>query len=148
MSWTYAPANAGSSDLSWIRMRVGDTTSGNQLLQDEEIVALSADAGDRYVAASRAAMAISGWFARRVEKGAGHLRLASQQASESYAKLSDRLLLEAGQHVAPWAGGISVSDKASRAADDDRVAPQFAVGMNDLPGTGVAGSTDTDLTGW
>jgi len=147
VTWNYNSSNLGSSDLAWVRLRVGDTTSGSQLLQDEEINALLGDAGDRYVAAARSARAISGWFARRVEKGAGHLRLASQQASERYAKLADELLIEAGMHVAPYAGGISESDKEAVASDSDRVPPQFSVGMDDLPGVGAAQSS-TDLLGW
>ena len=147
MAWTYTLANIGTSDRSWVRMRIGDTTSGGQLLQDEEIDALLGDAGDKYVAASRSASAISGHFARRVDKGAGRFHIASQQASERYARLADELLLEAGMHVAPYAGGISVSDKEAVAADSDRVAPQFSVGMNDFPGIGASQSS-TDLLGW
>jgi len=148
MSWTYASSNAGSSDLSWVRMRVGDTTSGDQLLQDEEIAALLAEHGDRYVAAARSARAISGWFARRVQKSAGKFSISCQQASESYAKLADRLETEAGMRAVPYAGGISVSDKETVAADGDRMLPQFRLGMDDFPGTGAQGTTDVDLTGW
>jgi hypothetical protein len=45
MSWTYASSNVGSSALSWVRLRIGDNTSGDQQLQDEEILAMIADSG-------------------------------------------------------------------------------------------------------
>ena len=148
MSWNYNSSNLGSSDLAWVRMRVGDCTSGDQLMQDEEINAILADAGDRTLAASRACRQISATFARRVQKTVGKFSLAHQQASERYAKLSDELLLEMGLSVGPYAGGISVSDKETRADDTDRVAPHFYIGQTDVPGSGGASSTDTDLTGW
>ena len=148
MSWTYASSNAGSSDLSWVRMRVGDCTSGDQLLQDEEIEANLSEMGDKYFAAARSARSISAWFARRVQKSAGKLSISSQQASESYERLAVQLEMEGGLRCAPYAGGISASDKATAASDSDRVAPQFYLGQTDIPGTGIYGSTDADLTGW
>lgn len=148
MTWTYTPANAGSSGLSWVRMRVGDTTSGDQLMQDEEIQAILTDVGDKYVAASRSCRQISAWFARRVQKSAGKLSLSANQASERYAKLADELLMEAGLRCIPYAGGISLADKENLADDADRVLPQFYLGQTDVPGVGVPASTDGDLLGW
>jgi hypothetical protein len=147
MSWTYASSNAGSSDLSWVRMRVGDCTSGDQLLQDEEIEANLSEMGDKYFAAARSARSISAWFSRRVQKSIGKLSISCQQASESYERLAVQLEMEGGFRATPYCGGISVSDKENVESDSDRVLPQFYLGQTDIPGSGVYGSTDSDLVG-
>lgn len=136
MAWTYLSTAPGSCTRSWVRMRVGDNTSADQLMQDEEIDAILTDmGGDQYFGAARCARQISAHFARRVDKGVGRLRIASAQASEQYEKLACSLEIEGGMRAKPYAGGISIADKDSVLGDTDRVAPAFAIGMTDFPGT-------------
>ncbi len=140
MSWNYLSTAPGSSGRSYVRLRIGDTSSGSQLLQDEEIDAILSTYPAPYRAASEAAFAIAGQFARRVDKTAGRMQIANSQAAQAYEKLGNRLLREGALSVAPYAGGISVSDKNEVNADTDRDAPAFSVGMHDYAGT-VAPST-------
>lgn len=135
MTWTYSLSNINSSALSFVRMKIGDTTSGDQLLQDEEIQALVTDVGDQYFAAARAARAIAGHFSRRTDKTAGRLRIAGGQPSQYYETLAQRLEMEAGMRVGPYAGALSISDKDSYLMDNDRVKPSFTIGMTDFPAT-------------
>lgn len=146
MTWTYFSSQVQTSDLYYIRLRIGDNSSGDPLMQDEEIQAVIADVGDRLFAASRCARTIAGLFSRRVRKSAGRLSLDSQQAAQAYLKLAGELAAEAALKAQPYAGGISISDKESQLDNSDRVAPQFFIGQTDLPGEGIVQSS-TDLLG-
>ena len=140
MTWSYASSDPGSSGKSYVRLRIGDTSSGSQLLSDEEIAAFLTTYPTPLRAAAESAFAVAAQFARRVDKTAGRMGIQNSQAAMAYERLGKRLLVEMSQGVAPYAGGISVSDKDSVNADTDRDAPVFSVGMNDFTGT-VAPST-------
>jgi hypothetical protein len=131
MAWTYLSTAPGSSDKSYVRLRVGDTTSGDQLLQDEEILAVLDEETNVNKAASVCARTISAYFARRVDKTVGKLKIAMNQASEHYAALADSLAFEGGRKAAFWAGGVTLSDKEDTEADTDRWAPVFKMGQFD-----------------
>lgn len=133
MAWTYLSTAPGTSDRSWIRLRTGATSSGDQLLQDEEIDALLTQEGNKWTAGAMAAETIGAHFARQADKTIGKLRIAMSQASLGYFRLANRLRSEGGLRVAPVAGGISVSDKETVEKDTDRVAPSFTVGFTDYP---------------
>jgi len=138
MGFSFASSNVGSSDLSWVRFRVGDTSSGSYRLDDEEINALVSEQGNKYIAAAICAEAIGAGFAQRVDKTVGKLQISMSQASERYFKLADRLRAEAGMRAEPYAGGISQSDKDSEEADTDRVSPNFTIAQFDAPGSGLS----------
>lgn len=140
MAFSYASTNIDSSGLSWVRFRVGDTSSGSALLEDAEIEALL-DSHPKERAAALAARGIAAWFARRVDKQVGKLRISMAQASEHYFDLADRLEKETGTSAKPYAGGISVSDVESEESDTDRPDRMFSVGQFDHTGT-IDGSTE------
>ena len=142
MTWTYTLANVGSSARSWIRLRTGDTSSGNQLLQDEEIDAFIASENNQWAAAILAAESIAGSFARQTDKRVGKLQIGKGSASEHYYALADRLRNEMGHRAGVYAGGVSVSDMAADAADADRVDPSFSVGQFDNVGAESTGERD------
>jgi len=140
MTWSYLSSDPGSSDRSWVRLRIGDHSSGEQLLQDEEIEVFLSDAGSKYSAAAAAARAIGAHFARKVDKAVGKLRISMQQASEGYFDLADRLEREAsigdgatGSLQLPYAGGISLADKAVDESDTDAPDYAFTRGQFDHP---------------
>jgi len=144
MTWTYNSANVGSSSRSFVRFKLGDTSSGNPLLQDEEIDGILGDLGDQYFAAAYCARSVAASFMTRVDKSVGKLNIHSAQVAEAYEKLATRLEYEASMRVTPYAGAISVSDKEANVADSDTVLPQFTVGQFDLPGVGVSSSSEMD----
>lgn len=142
MVWSYNTTQPGSSDLSYVRLRIGDTSSGSPLLQDEEIEALLDSEGNKEFAAAVAAETIGASLAIRTDKTVGKFRLANAKASESYFKLADRLRMRANIGVAPYVGGISQSDIDAREADADQVGAPFQLGMHDFPGSEASeGST-------
>ena len=134
MTWSYNSTAPNSSDKSWVRLRVGDTTTADQLLQDEEIEAHLSAEGNRYAAAALCAESIGALFARRADKTVGRMSIAASRVSERYFQLADRMRTELGSRAAPYAGGISIADKQTDEDDSDRVAPAFTVGMLQFPG--------------
>lgn len=138
MSWSYNP---GASTRDWVRFRIGDTDTTDQLLSDEEINAALSDEGNQYAAAAVCAEAIAGTFAREADKSVGPLSISASQKAAMYAKLAQRLRAQVGRKVAPWLGGRSQDDVDTAKADTDRVDPAFEVGQWDLPG-----SADTEDT--
>ena len=135
MVWSYDSTAPGASDLSWVRLRIGDTSSGSPMLQDEEIESLLSEEGNRHFAAAIAAESIGATFARTADKSVGKLRISIAKASESYFNLANRLRSEADMRVAPYAGGISQSDIDAREKDTDQVGAPFQIGMHDFPGS-------------
>jgi len=127
MAWSYDSTAPNSSDKSWVRLRIGDTSSGDQLLQDEEISAFVTSEGNREMGAALAAEAIGAQFARKVDKSVGKLAISFSQASEHYFALAERLRREVAVGAGPYAGGISQADKDANEADTDVVAPSFTV---------------------
>ena len=142
MTWTFTLANVGSSARSWIRTRVGDTSSGNQLIQDEEIDAFIGSESNQWAAAVLTAESIAGSFARQTDKRVGKLQIGKGGASEHYYALADRLRNEMGHRAGVYAGGVSVADMQADDADTDRVDPAFSVGQFDNPGTDSTGERD------
>ena len=144
MTWTYNAAAVGSSARSFVRFRLGDTSSGHPLLQDEEIDGMLADLGDQYFAAARLARGIAATFLTRADKSVGKLNIKASQPAVAYERLAVQLEMEAAMRVTPYAGGISVADKEANHEDMDTVLPQFTIGQFDLPGVGVASSSEMD----
>jgi hypothetical protein len=136
MSWSYRDPSANDKD--WVRWRVGDTDYTDQLQSDEEIIDVLSIEGNKYMAAAQTAEAISGQLSREADKTVGPLRIATSQRADGYAKLAKRIRSEIAGRVAPYAGGISVADMDAVEADTDRVPADFAVGMDDTPGTATA----------
>lgn len=131
MSWSYNP---GASTRDWVRFRIGDTDTADQLLSDEEINSALTREGNEYKAAAVCADAIAGKFAREADKRVGPLAISASQKSERYTTLAAQLRSEVGRRVAPWLGGRDQDDVDAAKAETDRVHPSFEVGMYDLPG--------------
>lgn len=136
-----------------VRLLVGDvsTSTSGEFLGNTEYDALIAATNNTYVAAQLAANSLAALFTGAaasasgsgfVEKTVGDLTLKKADASQmaaNYRTLSGKLQRMAASGMSPYAGGISRSDKATVAADSDRVAPVFTRGMFDNPDAGDPG---------
>lgn len=141
-TFTYNSSQASTNDAMFIRLRLGDTSSDDPLLYDEEIAAFLSLEGNRYLAAAVAAESIAAKFSRRSDKHVGKLWVMQSQQAKAYLELAKTLRGEIGLHVAPFAGGISVDDKISTEQDTDRVNPGFTVDQFDNPGLPSNGARD------
>jgi hypothetical protein len=148
MAWSYLSSEPGSSDRSWIRLKIGDNSSATPELQDEEIDMLLSDEGSKERAAIAAARALSAVYARKVDKTVGRLRIAASQAAQAYERLANslekQLNMRVGGESGIYAGGISVSDKRSNELDSDVVQPGSRIKEFDHPGRDANLDTEYD----
>ncbi len=118
-----------------VRLLIGDTDSTDPLLSDAEIAFYLSENGDNvYRAGSEACKAIAAKLARLPDFSAGSVSITSRRAEFlSLAETLGRKAITAT--VAPYAGGISKSDKRTREEGADRAGPFFT--RNDFvqPGT-------------
>lgn len=133
MTWSYNPGATATSKKDQVRFLIGDTLSIDQQLQDEEIAFALSQRASIYGAAADCCRALAAKFSRSVDTNAGGSKKSFGQLSKAYtlkASEYDQKATMDGAGV-PYAGGISVADKLGQEQDDDRVPPQFNVGMDD-----------------
>lgn len=135
MAWTYS-GDPAASDRDMLRFRVGDTDTSDQQFTDAELDALLAGGGSVWTAAIAAVEALTAKYARKVDRSLGDLSISHSQRLDHYAEVLQRLRKGAALALcAPYAGGISQSDKDDTAGNTDRVPPAFSVTMHQHPGT-------------
>lgn len=136
-----------------VRLLVGDTDATDYVLQDSDIAFfLSESDEDIYMAAVMAAESIAAKYARMVTNsqsdahGVHALTRHYSDRHKHYLDLAKRLerrksgnALRKMSGGGVYAGGISQSDKDTRADNDDRPAPAFSRSLHDNPG-----KVDTD----
>ena len=148
-TWTYS-GDPRDSDRDAVRFLIGDTDDTDQKVSDEEIAYLLTQNGNVFKASAMAARGISANYSAKVkEKMVGDLRITYIDRAKGYEELATRLEAQAASGtvlaLAPYAGGISVDDKATQVADSDWDTPAFWRGQFDYPGSGwdLGGSTST-----
>ena len=133
MTWSYT--NPSASDKDAVRYLVGDTDTTDQQTTDEEITWVLTEESNIYLAGARVAKAISATYARKADKSVGDLRISFKSTKEHYEALAANLEARgATRAAAPYAGGISKTDKETVEEDTDRVEPAFEIGVHDYPG--------------
>lgn len=145
--WNYDPRinSTDAPTINIVRRIVGDVLPGDQQLQDEEIVYAIATYSNVYLAAAECCRWIAAQYARKVDTVQGELHTLYSQQFKNYKAMAADLEIRgmARSGVAAYAGGISKTDKAAQVADQDRVTPQFNIGMFDdlLPVAPVGNET-------
>ena len=138
MAWSYLSSDPGSSDRSWVRLRIGDNSSADILLQDAEIDVLLADYGNKWSAAAAAARSVGAGFSRQVSKQIGKFRISMQESSAHYFRLAGELDLEGHQNTgAGFLGGASIADKKVQSDDSDWGGATFIRGQFDNPSPSI-----------
>lgn len=147
MPYTDDPKNVPSDA---VRFLIGDTNNASLQVTDNEIAYLLAEEGDVVMrAAARAAEGLVLAYTNLVtEKQVGPLRIRYESKVKYFTDLAQRLWGRSDAIDAePFAGGISRSDKISRALDTDRVRPAFRRRMQEYHGTSYSNSTREDRLG-
>lgn len=108
-------------------------------LSDATITGLLALRDNAYFAAVMGARALAGKYASLVDKDVGDLSIKWSQRSKAWADLAKGLQAGApvgalGGLIAPYAGGISRSDKQLDETNTDRVKPAFTRTLHDPDG--------------
>ncbi len=116
-----------------IRFLISDTDPGDQLLQDEEILFAASLRSSIYGAAAMCARSLAMRYSRQADSTQGPLHTALSQKARNFRMMADEMenFAQSFGATAGYAGGISISDKAQQEMDNDRVGPQFNIGMTD-----------------
>lgn len=126
MTWTYL-GNIDTSPLDYVRLLIGDTDQCDQLLQDQEIIPFL----KRYHyapmnTAIRCCEVIMSKLSRRVNESVGSVRMNFSDQVKAFRELRRDLVNRlATEDMAPYAGGISISDVQIVALNPDRVRPDY-----------------------
>ena len=150
MTWTYIPqllsSTATTASLMKVRLLIGDTDTGRQQLQDEEVYfVLGEQAAINYAAADCADL-LSAKYAFLVNTENSELRVSAAARHKHYADLAKRLRSNgpgstpggeaAGATLAGgYAGGISEVSNDLLKDTSDNILPAAAIGQDDFPGT-------------
>jgi hypothetical protein len=144
--------NPAGSPADQVRLYLGDTDTVTNLLSDSEVAFLLEDEGNNTLrAAARGAEILAAKAASKAEdKKVGPLQLANRRQSEldRYRLLAKGLWARAAtaDGSAPFAGGISRTDKLTREQDGDRTPSVFTRDMMEYhDGTTGQQATDEDL---
>lgn len=134
MSWSYDPSDLDtttvSGRLNTVRLLVGDNTSSDQQVQNEEILfSLSEKLDNVYEAAAWIARIIASKYARLVDTTIdGSLSSKYSDLRSQYTSLADTLDSQARKNtnvLGVVAGGIRISDVMNVRQDTNRVDPSF-----------------------
>jgi hypothetical protein len=134
MTWSYD--NSLTTDRDKLRLKIGDTDTEDQLLQDETLDALLAVRANVTLAAIDAVKAILAQLAREIDRQALGLGGPRSQKTTHYQALLGDLRAEAlrtGTGV--FFGGGSKAQAEAIQADPDKPLTPFRIGQFDNPGS-------------
>jgi hypothetical protein len=156
LTWSYSQDPANSPGDA-VRFEMQDVFSNAPLVQDEEVsYALIEEAGPLtaggytqgqiFSAAARCCEALVRRFSMQADAEVGSLRLNYSKQAAGFAERAKELRAKAQGMHAPWAGGLSMAEKAARAQDPDTIRPMFSRDAFTNPWTGnVGGYVPDDL---
>lgn len=140
--WTYL-GDPAANTRDQVRFLCGDNDAEDKLVSDEEIAHAYTEEGTYQGAAALVCEHLAARFAREASKsvaagGGMSTAISLDQRSKAFATQAKSLRGRAavGGSVLPYCGGITISDKATRAADTNRVMPGVRVGQFDNPEIG------------
>jgi len=141
-TWTYDPALIATTPLYQVRRLIGDTNDKDQQLFDEEIAWAYSQRGNPYGAAADCCLQLAAKYSRDVDTVQGELHRLYSARQKAYGARAVEMnrIASMTSKGAPYAGGISQTDKTNQENSADRVPPQFNIGMTDnwqpVPPTG------------
>jgi hypothetical protein len=145
MTWTFDPTLLAGSPLFQLRSLIGDTLASDPQIADEELAFYQTQRASLYGAAAMACRTLASKYSRSVTQASGTTKFNFTDLSKAYAARAVAFELMASAGMMPYAGGISIADKAAQELDPDRVGPQFNIGMddNEIPVAPEGNETET-----
>jgi hypothetical protein len=136
MSWTYS-GDPSSSPKDAVRFEIPDTEEASPLLQDEEIeYALTQEGESVLAAAAHCCEQLARKLSLQADTAIGSVKANYKDAAKNMAARAEDLRKRASGRHAPFAGGISRSEKEAREAETDRVVSPAKLGQFQWPGGG------------
>ena len=156
MAWTYS-GDPSSADKDAVRFEIQDTNSTSPLLQDAEIqwaiktetgqtagAPTTLSTGDIFRASARCMESLARSFAAQADTEIGSLKIAYSDQSKNYADRASELRAKAQGMNAPYAGGLSQSEKRAWEENTDLTQPAFTREEFDSPWTGSQAGFGTE----
>lgn len=129
MAWTYT-GDPASSPKDEVRFILGDIDSTDPQLTDEEInYVLGQYSNSIYISVVGLLDILLLRYGRIVSESVGSVSIQYNQRYQAWLEMRRIFLEKSNMSGIPYAGGISVADKATRAANSDRVTPAFSRDM-------------------
>lgn len=123
-----------TNEVDQIRLEIADTDPQYQLLQNEEIQHAINVERNFWSAAARCCEMISRQFLRKADVRLGRAMMVTYtKMAEQYLQMAAILRKKGLGTVAPYVGGMSVSQKIVQAQNTDIVAPLFTKTMMENP---------------
>lgn len=144
MAWTYGTSPGTSTAAERrdaVRLAIGDTDTNDQQFDDAEIAWFLSQAGGAATidcvreASILAAETLVGKYARQVDTTHGKLSVGASKRADHYRQLVKDLRAKRSRLAEIFAGGRSVAEKQSDAAESDWVQPGFEIGQDDYDST-------------
>ena len=137
MTWTYHSSDLSSTDSTLqtrtvVRRLIGDTSTGDPLLDDAEIDWTLTQTPSQYLAAAECCDMISGAYARQVNTQNEGLSVSASDRKRHFAELAARWRRRACGSAGIYVGGRSQAEKDERAEDGDLVQPFFTRESDDF----------------
>lgn len=131
-----------------VRLLVGDisTAASGEFLDDADYDFFISQSSNRFISAQIAANALAAKFTGAaasasgdgyLEKSVGDLKIKKADAigaAREYRSMASMYGRNAAAGIAPFSGGLSISDKATVGADADRARPAFVSRLFDNDG--------------
>lgn len=140
MSWSYDATLA--TEMDRVRFLIRDTDTDRQLFQDEEIDWLLTTEDNIYKAAAtlcdQLVASRSGVSSKKISE------FSITYDTKVYQQLAASLRARGGFNEMPYAGGISIADKAIMQDDSDALQPKIKRRLHDYPSAFEAGNTSDD----
>ena len=114
-----------------IRHLIGDTTSTDYYLTDEQIAFEYSECAEIYLAAANCCDRICAAVAKKVDRSGTGFSASRSQLFQHYKDLGDRLREKANQQAGPYWSEHSEDDKDTVESDTDFLQPSFKVGSFD-----------------
>lgn len=143
MSWSYNSSTLSTDFTMQIRLYIGDVSSSDQLLQDEEIEYVETLTTGLNLASAECCEMIAARWGRLADVDNEGLSVKASQRHDHYMAMAKDFRKQAKGYATIFVGGRSKATKESRASDSDYVEPWFRRGMDDFPGT-VDSESSTD----
>lgn len=133
--WSYDTSLITTTPKYQVRFLIGDTSSAEPLLSDEEIDFSILRRTSVNGAAAMCARSIAAKFGRLSDTTVGPQKFVLSQKFDQYNKLADELetLDDSTGGAFPFCGGISLANKQGYESDTDRVNPAFVRNGTDFP---------------
>lgn len=134
MTWTYDPTQLADSEKDRVRLEIGDTDEGDQLLQDEEILHALSVERDFWGACARCCEQIGRVFLRKANRQLGRmLRIEYTTTARQWDEMAQRLRKKSLGTAVPYVGGRSIQEKVDLQADTGAVQPLFSKRLDENP---------------